>query len=126
MSANVSFLQIGDTLPSKSYVIKDLCDVNDSNDYNDFDDAIYQLPDAKHTLIQPIPVRLNHVGGGEWIASFEEANIAMSGDNPEEAKESLAYDIMYAMELFYAEEEALSPNLKQELKVLRQYIQVSE
>lgn len=45
----------------------------------------------------------------------------MSGDDPEDAKESLAYDILYAMESYCAEE-ALIPDLKSTLTVLRQYI----
>ena len=83
---------------------------------------IDDLPDVKYTLLKPIPVLLNPVGAGEWVASFEEANIAMSGDDPDDAKESLAYEILYAMESYCAEEEALIPDLKSTLTVLRQSI----
>lgn len=88
--------------------------------------AITALPEAKHSLLKPIPVRLKPVGEGEWLASFDEANIAMTGDTPEEAKELLAYNIIDALELFHAKENALIPDLKQALMVLRQYIEISE
>ncbi len=60
------------------------------------------------------------------MASFDEANIAMTGNTPEEAKEFLSYNIIDAVELFHAKEEALIPDLKQTLVVLRQYIEISE
>ena len=87
---------------------------------------ITELPDTTHALIKPIPIRLKSVGEGEWMASFDEANIAMSGDTPEEAKELLSYDIIDAVELFHANEESLIPDLKRNLMVLRQYIDISE
>ena len=87
---------------------------------------ITELPDATHSLLKPIPIRLKPVGEVEWMASFDEANIAMTGDTPEEAKELLSYNIIDAVELFHAKEEALIPDLKQALVVLRQYIEISE
>ena len=87
---------------------------------------ITELPNATHSLLKPIPIRLKPVGEGEWIASFDEANIAMTGDTPQEAKELLSYNIIDAVELFHAKEEVLIPDLKQALMVLRQYIEISE
>ena len=48
----------------------------------------------------------------------------MPGDTLAEAKESLAYDIIYTMEDFCAEENALIPDLKESLRVLREYVRV--
>ena len=80
------------------------------------------LTDSPYSLRQPIPVRLEKQEDGEWIASFEEANISMSGSDSEEAIELLAENIESAFALFLAEEKKLSPRLAQNFAVLRQYI----
>ena len=112
--ASSFMLYLVNSLPTAHYCIDDVAV------------HIAELPDAAHVLLKPIPIRLKSVGEGEWMASFDEANIAMTGDTPEEAKELLSYDIIDAMELFHANEESLIPDLKQNLMVLRQYIDISE
>ena len=84
---------------------------------------ISALPDAGYTLLQPIPVRLERGEEGEWIACFEEANISMSGTEPEEARQALADDIVDTFALFLTEEETLGPEPTRQLAVLKQYIQ---
>lgn len=84
--------------------------------------CIDKLPSSAYTLIRPIPICLSRNEDGEWIANFKAANISMSGDDPDEAKELLAEDIMSAFALFLAEEKRLSPRLTQDLAVLRQYM----
>ena len=96
------------------------------DDIDDVTAHITVLPDSPHSLLKPIPIRLKLVGNGEWMASFDEANIAMTGDTPEEAKELLSYNIIDVVEFFHAKEEALIPDLKQALMALRQYIELSE
>ena len=97
---------------------------------SDRTDFITELPtddsDIDFVLLKPIPVRLSFDGDETWMARFEEANIAMPGDTPEEAKELLSYDIIATFEYFHAEEEKLIPDLKQALMVLRQYIDIPE
>ena len=83
---------------------------------------IHTLPDSPYSLRQPIPVHLEKQDDGEWIANFEEANISMSGSDPQEAMTLLAEDIASAFALFLAEEKKLSPRLAQDLTVLRQHI----
>ena len=61
---------------------------------------------------------------GTWVANFDEAGIGMPGDDPIDAKDALAENIAYAMEVFLSEEEKLSLNLARELAVLRRYIRV--
>jgi hypothetical protein len=80
------------------------------------------LPDSPYTLRLPIPVRLERQEDQEWVASFEEAHISMSGSDPEEAMLLLAVDIESAFALFLTEEEALIPRLTQDFAVLRRYI----
>ena len=93
-------------------------------------DLITELPnddsDIDVVLREPIPIRLSFDGVETWMASFEEANIAMPGGTRREAKELLSYDIIATFEYFHAEEEKLIPDLKQALMVLRQYIAISE
>lgn len=84
--------------------------------------CIDTLPDPAYTLLQSIPIRLSRDEDGEWVASFKEANISMSGSDPDEAKELLAEDIVSAFALFLAEEGQLSPRLTQDLATLRQYM----
>ncbi len=84
---------------------------------------IVALPNTAYRLLQPIPVRLEHGEDGEWTASFDAANIGMSGSSPEDAQQALAEDIVGAFTLFLAEEETLGPGPKEQLAVLRQYIQ---
>ncbi len=85
--------------------------------------CISVLPDAGYRLLQPIPVLLEQSEEGEWMACFEEANISMSGIEPEDARQALADDIVDAFALFLAEEETLGPEPVQQLAVLRRYLQ---
>ena len=83
------------------------------------------LPEGAYSLREPIPIVMESLESGEWIAKFDEANIAMTGDTPEEARELLAYNIVDAIELFYSHQEALIPDLRQTLQVLLHYIELS-
>ena len=89
-------------------------------------DCITELPDARFILTEPIPVRMEQCEDGTWAANFDEAGIGMPGDDPIDAKEALAENIVYAMEVFLSEEGKLSLNLRRELAVLRRYIRVMD
>lgn len=95
------------------------------DDLDEITAYITVLPDATHALLEPIPIQLKPVGNGEWMASFDEANIAMTGDTPEEAKKLLAYNIIDAVQLFHSQEKVLIPDLQQSLMVLRHYIEIA-
>ena len=86
--------------------------------------TISALPDAPYTLLRPIPVRLEPGEDGGWVARFEEANIGMSGGDPEDARQMLAEDIVETFALFLAEEATLGPGPQRQLAVLKQYLQV--
>ncbi len=83
---------------------------------------IVALPNTAYRLLQPIQIRLERDEDGEWTASFDAANIGMSGSSPEDARQALAEDIVEAFALFLEEEETLGPGPKEQLAVLRQYI----
>ena len=84
---------------------------------------ITKLPDdSPYILLQTIPVNLEEQEDGEWIASFEEANISMSGSTVGEAMDLLTEDIEGAFELFTEEETTLSLRLQHDLITLRRYL----
>ena len=87
-------------------------------------DYIHALPDQKYKIVKPIRIQLECIGDGEWEARFDEANIAMVGGTHQEATDSLAYDIIYTLEDLSAEEDALIPDLKRVLHVLREHIEL--
>ena len=90
------------------------------------DRTIMALPDSKFRLKEPIPVRLEGSVEEGWIASFDEANIAISGDTVADATDALAENIIFAMELHISEEENLNDHLRGVLAALRQYIEVQD
>ena len=92
-----------------------------------FDDrSIVALPGSKFELKEPIPVRLEGNAEEGWIASFEDAEIAMSGDTVAEATDALAENIAFAMELHVSEEDNLNDHLRGVLATLRRYIGVKD
>ncbi len=92
----------------------------------DHEDTIRSLPDPRYDVIQPILIQLKRESPDNWIARFEEGNISMSGTSPEDAKQSLADDIVYALDLFLSESGTLSPVLTRELCALKQHVRVSQ
>lgn len=83
---------------------------------------IKELPDQRYYLLQQIPVHYREEEENVYVACFKEANICMSGESLEEAKESLAYDIVEAWELLLEKEDKLGAGLRRNLAVLRRYV----
>jgi len=79
------------------------------------------IPD--HPLKAAIPVYVERLRNGEFIASFRQANLAMSGSDETEALELLADDIAHTYSVYTREEHHLGPEPKKQLRTLRQYIQ---
>ena len=90
------------------------------------DRVIETLPESKFRLQFPIPVRLDGDIDEGWVASFDEANIAISGDTVADAMEALAENIVFAMELHIAEEDKLNEHFRGVLATLRRYIEVQD
>ena len=86
--------------------------------------AIVDLPDSRCLLLKPIPVHLEQDEDGEWVASFKEANISMSGSSANDAQEALAEDIVAAFVLYLEEEDNLGPGPQRQLAALRKYISI--
>lgn len=88
----------------------------------DLPDVTDEFPDAKYDLESHIFVRVEKDDTGSWMATFEDANIAMSGIDPEDALQSLRYEIVYSMESLLSSEDMLSLKLKRRFDVLRRHI----
>ncbi len=88
------------------------------------DDISYinSLPDDRYELIQSIPVKIERDPEIGWAAWFEEAQIAMPGTDPVDAKQALEDSIVDAFEDLNKEEEDLGPLPLKQLRVLRYYV----
>ncbi len=86
---------------------------------------IKELPDSRYKLIKFIPVSIEEDETGVFIARFSEANISITGENREAAKEDLSHYILDVFELFL-EEDKLGKGPKKDLAILRQYILADE
>ena len=92
-----------------------------------FDDRkIVTLPGSKFRLKESIPVRLEGDADEGWIANFDEANIAISGDTVADALDALSENIAFAMESHMSEEDNLNDHLRDILVTLRRYIEVRD
>ena len=74
------------------------------------------------SLKAPILIHLTHVSHREVIATFEEAEIAMSGDDVEDAIQGLLDEILDTLDDFLAERANLGPGPRRQLAVLQEYV----
>lgn len=79
------------------------------------------LSDDCYSLLKPIPIQYERVGNC-FIASFPQANIAISGLTKQDAREALETEILDAFEDWIADESVLGVGPGQQLEVLKQYI----
>jgi hypothetical protein len=84
--------------------------------------TISSLPGEPYTLLQPIPLKIDQVGEGDFLAGFDEANIAMSGETSQEAFQNLIAEILNAFESFSVEEANLGPEPARQLRILKKYL----
>ena len=61
------------------------------------------LGEAGYRILQPIPVVIERVGIGDVVASFREANIAMSGDDTSDAYQALVAEILDTFDVLLSE-----------------------
>ena len=79
----------------------------------------------KYALTKSIPVTIKQGEDGEFIASLEEANIAMSGETAWEATRNLIANILDVFDIYASEEGNLGPEPIRQLRELRLYIHQS-
>lgn len=84
-------------------------------------DWIEDLGEARYRILQPIPLEIKRVGTGNFEASFNEANIAMSGSDSNDAFQALVAEILDTLDLLLSEP-SLGPDAAEQLRILRTYI----
>ncbi|HLW70220.1 MAG TPA: hypothetical protein VKS22_06320 [Candidatus Binataceae bacterium] len=82
---------------------------------------IESLEDGGYVLLQPIRFQYKRAGFG-YIASFDEANIAISGITKQDARQALEIEILDAFDDWIADETALGAELKKQLVVLKKHV----
>jgi hypothetical protein len=84
---------------------------------------ISRFPNEPYEVVKQIQVIIEKVEPLEFLASFTDANIAMSGESIEEAQLNLAAHILDVYETLRDENpELLGPEPQRQLRVLRQYL----
>jgi hypothetical protein len=106
---------LGSLTPGSAYLFVDLL-----KQRPDQTASIGDFPGEPYRTLKPIPVTL-HWTGTEYLARFEEANIAMTGETCSEAIDNLTADILDTFE-DYSAEAALGPAPRHQLAVLRRHI----
>lgn len=84
--------------------------------------AISSLPGEPYTLLQPIPVKIEQIEEGDFLAGFDEANVAMSGETYQEAFQNLVAEVLNSFESFITEEANLGPEPARQLGILKKYL----
>ena len=71
---------------------------------------------------KPIPIRIFILDSSEFIASFDEANIAMGGETSIDAKEALLEEILASYDALTEHEGRLGLQMELQLVALKKYI----
>ena len=77
--------------------------------------------EAGYRILQSIPVELRRVESGDFEASFQEANIAMSGSDSSDALQALAAEILETFDVLVREQN-LGPDAAEQRQILRTHI----
>ena len=86
-------------------------------------DTIPEEYGDRFELLQPIPVEFEEVAPGAVIAQFVEADLAITGDDRQDAQDSLASWILDVFDdLIEAEPRMLGATPAMQIRVLRQYL----
>ena len=86
-------------------------------------DAIPEEYGTRYELLQPIPVAFEEVAPGAVIALFPEADLAITGDDRQDAQDSLVSWILDVFDdLAAAEPRMLGTTPAMQIRVLRQYL----
>lgn len=77
--------------------------------------------EAGYTVLAPIPVTIELVEDATYLARFDEANIAITGTDKQDAYQSLVAEVLDTFDML-ATEANLAPAAAAQLAVLRAYI----
>lgn len=82
---------------------------------------IDNLGEAGYQILQPIPVEIQEVDTEDFLASFREANIAISGSDNDDAYQALVAEILDTFDVLI-EERNLGPDAAEKLRTHSTYI----
>ena len=82
---------------------------------------IHDLGEDGYRVLRPIPVAIKRVDIGDFQASFREANIAMSGNDSNDALQALVVEILETFDVLLREHN-LGPDAAEQRRILRTYI----
>ncbi len=82
---------------------------------------IRDFPNEPYVVSRAIPVTVAFTGDG-FLASWGDANIAMTGDSESAALSELAADILDTYETYDAEADTLGPGPARQLALIKTYI----
>ena len=83
---------------------------------------IYSIPAEPYELLKPLPVAIEKVEQDEFIASFEEAGIAMCADSPDDSLLNLLSHILDVFDSYSAQEDKLAWRAARTFRVLKSFI----
>src|SRR5262245_14846738 len=95
--------------------------VGERTDRIELTSIVTTLPDAGYRLLKPLTILLEQKDDSV-MASFDPANIHMSGDSIKEALNSLLYLIIDIFDAYGEDEQNLSREPARQLSVLRSYM----
>ena len=79
------------------------------------------LGESGYLLLQPIPVSIQEIAPGDFMASFHEANIAIPGSDSDDAYQALVAEILDTFDGL-TEEKYLGKSAFDQLQILKKYI----
>ncbi len=94
---------------------------NELNEPRITSDVISGFDDDEYRLLAQIPIRIERTDTG-FVASFDEANLAIAGITKAEARQALEVEILDAFDDWTADETALGIPTRQQLAILKRYL----
>ena len=82
---------------------------------------IDNLGEGGYQILQPIPVEIQEVAPEDFLASFREANITISGSDSDDVYRALVAEILDTFDVLI-EERNLGPDAAEKLRTLSTYI----
>ncbi|MDE0103127.1 MAG: hypothetical protein OXN89_12170 [Bryobacterales bacterium] len=83
---------------------------------------VTELGEPRYKLTKPIRVMIRRIGSEDFEAVFRKANIAISGSDWDDARQSLVAEILDTFEMLL-HERSLCPPAAEQLRILRTYIE---
>lgn len=75
----------------------------------------------EYVVLTPIPYQITRHDNGDYVAAFNEANIAINGVDPQDAYQSLVAEILDTYDTL-SSEPRLGPDANAQLELLRTYL----